>query len=38
MVPFETILSGKVAAPNGSGSFLDAVGKYSSQAKDQAAK
>jgi len=38
MVPFETILSGKVAAPDGSGTFLEAVRKYSSQAKDQAAK
>lgn len=38
MVPFETILSGKVAAPTGSGTFLEAVRKYSSQAKDQAAK
>src|ERR1700692_2543731 len=37
MVPFETILSGKVAAPDGSGTFLEAVRKYSSQAKDQAA-
>src|ERR1700674_3610555 len=37
MVPFETILSGKVAAPDGSGAFLAAVRKYSSQAKDQAA-
>jgi lipid-binding SYLF domain-containing protein len=37
MVPFETILSGKVAAPTGSGTFLEAVRKYSSQAKDQAA-
>jgi lipid-binding SYLF domain-containing protein len=36
MVPFETILSGKVAAPEGSGLFLTAVKKYSSQAKNQA--
>src|ERR1700675_2078231 len=38
MVPFETILNGKVAPPNGSDSFLAAVRKYSSQSKDQAAK
>jgi lipid-binding SYLF domain-containing protein len=38
MVPFETILHGKVAPPNGSDSFLAAVRKYSSQSKDQAAK
>jgi lipid-binding SYLF domain-containing protein len=37
MVPFEAILSGKVPAPEGSGSFLTAVRKYSMQAKDQAA-
>ena len=37
MVPFETILNGKVAPPNGSDSFLAAVRKYSSQSKDQAA-
>jgi lipid-binding SYLF domain-containing protein len=36
-VPFETILSGQVAAPDGSGPFLTAVKKYSSQAKNQAA-
>jgi len=36
MVPFEAILSGKVPAPEGSGSFLTAVRKYSMQAKDQA--
>jgi SH3 domain-containing YSC84-like protein 1 len=36
MVPFESILSGKVAAPEGSGPFLTAVKKYSRQAKDQA--
>ena len=38
MVPFETILNGKVPPPNGSDSFLAAVRKYSSQSKDQAAK
>jgi hypothetical protein len=37
MVPFETILNGKVAPPSGSDSFLAAVKKYSSQSKDQAA-
>jgi hypothetical protein len=37
MVPFATILSGKVPAPDGSSSFLTAVRKYSTQAKDQAA-
>jgi SH3 domain-containing YSC84-like protein 1 len=37
MVPFDTILRGKVPAPNGSASFLAAVRKYSTQAKDQAA-
>jgi lipid-binding SYLF domain-containing protein len=37
MVPFEAILSGKIPAPDGSGSFLTAVRKYSMQAKDQAA-
>jgi len=37
MVPFATILSGKVPAPVGSGPFLTAVRKYSMQAKDQAA-
>jgi lipid-binding SYLF domain-containing protein len=36
MVPFETILSGKVGAPEGSGPFLTAVKKYSSRAKTQA--
>jgi lipid-binding SYLF domain-containing protein len=36
MVPFETILRGKVAAPDGtSSSFLAAVKKYSHQAKEQ---
>src|SRR5258707_9178657 len=38
MVPFETILNGKVSPPSGSDSFLAAVKKYSSQSKDQAAK
>jgi SH3 domain-containing YSC84-like protein 1 len=37
MIPFATILSGKVPAPKGSDSFLAAVRKYSTQAKDQAA-
>src|SRR6266446_8155397 len=37
MVPFETILGGKVSPPSGSESFLAAVKKYSSQSKDQAA-
>jgi len=37
MIPFETILNGKVAPPSGSSSFLAAVSKYSSQSKDQAA-
>src|SRR5713101_136325 len=32
MVPFETILNGKVAAPAGSDAFLAAVRKYSSQS------
>jgi len=36
MIPFETILSGKVEPPSGSSSFLAAVSKYSSQSKDQA--
>jgi lipid-binding SYLF domain-containing protein len=35
MVPFEDILSGKVAAPNGSEPFLSAVRKYAFQAKEQ---
>jgi SH3 domain-containing YSC84-like protein 1 len=35
MVPFATILSGKVAPPNGSEPFLAAVRKYSSQAREQ---
>jgi len=37
MIPFETILNGKVEPPSGSSSFLAAVSKYSSQSKDQAA-
>ncbi|MGA3088373.1 MAG: lipid-binding SYLF domain-containing protein [Terriglobales bacterium] len=37
MVPFATILNGKIAPPEGSGAFLAAVRKYSTQAKDQAA-
>jgi lipid-binding SYLF domain-containing protein len=36
MVPFATILRGHVRAPNGSGVFLSAVKKYSTQARDQA--
>src|SRR5258708_1850759 len=35
MVPFATILSGKVEPPNGSEPFLAAVKKYSSQAREQ---
>lgn len=35
MVPFATILSGKVAPPNGSEPFLAAVRKYSTQAREQ---
>ncbi|HZR65886.1 MAG TPA: lipid-binding SYLF domain-containing protein [Terriglobales bacterium] len=35
MVPFATILSGKVAPPQGSAPFLAAVRKYSSQAREQ---
>jgi SH3 domain-containing YSC84-like protein 1 len=35
MIPFATILSGKVAPPNGSEPFLAAVRKYSMQAHDQ---
>jgi SH3 domain-containing YSC84-like protein 1 len=35
MVPFATILSGKVEPPNGSEPFLAAVKKYASQAKEQ---
>src|SRR4030081_459601 len=37
MIPFETILNGKVEPPSASSSFLAAVRKYSSQSKDQAA-
>ena len=37
MVPFATILRGRVKAPSGSDSFLAVVRKYSTQAKDQAA-
>jgi lipid-binding SYLF domain-containing protein len=37
MISFATILHGKVPAPSGSDSFLVAVKKYSTQAKDQAA-
>ncbi len=35
MVPFATILSGKVAPPNGSEPFLAAVRRYSTQAREQ---
>ena len=35
MVPFATILSGKVEPPSGSAPFLAAVKKYSTQAKEQ---
>ncbi|HKW19122.1 MAG TPA: lipid-binding SYLF domain-containing protein [Terriglobales bacterium] len=35
MVPFATILSGKVAPPNGSEPFLAAVRKYSMQSREQ---
>jgi lipid-binding SYLF domain-containing protein len=35
MVPFESILNGKVAPPEGSEPFLAAVRKYSHQAKEQ---
>jgi lipid-binding SYLF domain-containing protein len=35
MVPFETILNGRVPAPNGSEPFLAAVRRYSGQAKDK---
>jgi SH3 domain-containing YSC84-like protein 1 len=35
MVPFATILSGKVAPPNGSEPFLSAVRRYSTQAREQ---
>jgi lipid-binding SYLF domain-containing protein len=37
MVPFQDILHGKVAPPEGSAPFLAAVRRYSIQAKDQAA-
>jgi lipid-binding SYLF domain-containing protein len=33
--PFASILSGKVPKPAGSGTFLEAVRKYSHQAKEQ---
>jgi SH3 domain-containing YSC84-like protein 1 len=36
MVPFETILRGNTPEPEGSSAFLQAVRKYSTQAKDQA--
>jgi|SRR6185437_2283476 SH3 domain-containing YSC84-like protein 1 len=35
MVPFATILDGRVAAPHGSQPFLAAVRKYAAQAKEQ---
>lgn len=35
MVPFATILSGKVSPPSGSEPFLAAVRKYAAQARDQ---
>src|SRR5205814_8851287 len=35
MVPFATILSGKVDPPNGSEPFLAAVKKYAAQAREQ---
>jgi lipid-binding SYLF domain-containing protein len=35
MAPFQDILSGKVPAPQGSASFLAAVKKYSTQAREQ---
>ena len=37
MVPFATILSGKVAPPTGSEPFLAAVRKYATQAREQGA-
>jgi lipid-binding SYLF domain-containing protein len=37
MVPFQDILHGKIAPPEGSAPFLAAVMRYSIQAKDQAA-
>lgn len=36
MISFESILRGNAPAPKGSGAFLEAVKKYSMQAKDQA--
>jgi lipid-binding SYLF domain-containing protein len=35
IVPFQTILSGKVSAPSGSGTFLAAVHKYSGVAENK---
>jgi lipid-binding SYLF domain-containing protein len=35
MVPFATILSGKVAPPSGSEPFLAAVRRYATQAREQ---
>jgi hypothetical protein len=35
MVPFSSILSGKVTPPNGSQPFLEAVRKYSIESKQQ---
>jgi lipid-binding SYLF domain-containing protein len=35
MIPFATILSGKVSPPNGSEPFLAAVRKYAAQAREQ---
>ena len=35
LLPFDTILRGKVSAPSGSASFLGTVKKYSTQAKTQ---
>jgi hypothetical protein len=35
MIPFATILSGKVNPPDGSEPFLAAVRKYASQAREQ---
>jgi SH3 domain-containing YSC84-like protein 1 len=35
MIPFQDILSGKVAAPQGSAPFLAVVKKYSTQAREQ---
>src|SRR5581483_5359680 len=35
MIPFATILSGKVSPPNGSEPFLAAVRKYATQAREQ---